>query len=347
MQRKYLVTLLIIAVCLLLTVIPASADEEDVQYGLTAEEIDAYSLPDFEQLSINEDLLYDRRYQQVTQRIDVFDAPNGNYLRSLDEGFNFLTVLQVTGDGWTEINRGEWVRSEALVDTNYVVSHFTGVFLPEQYPEYSIAWMLINAYPSSFPGGEPDESNDLMYRYTLVHIFATVEIDGWRWYQVGSDLWVHQTYVGKALPIERPGEVTTEKWVAIDLYEQTLVVYEGDQPIFATLIATGLPRWPTFEGTFNIYYRRVRHDMSWGTVGDDFYFLEEVPWTMFFDEGRALHGAYWHDGFGYRRSHGCVNMTITDANWLYNWVAEDFESYNSPDIETGPNVHVYSSGIYE
>ena len=344
MQRKHLALLLILSLSLL-TIFPVSADE-DVQYGLTADEIEAYELPDFDQLTVDENLLYDRRYQQVSQRIDVFDAPNGNYLRSLDEGFNFLTVLQVT-DEWTEINRGEWVQSSALTDTNYVVSHFTGVFLEDQYPEYEFAWMLINAYPSSLPGGDPDEANDLVYRYTLVHIFATVEIDGWNWYQIGADLWVHQTYVGKALSIDRPEDVTTEKWVAIDLYEQTLMVYEGDRPIFATLIATGLPRWPTFEGTFNIYYRRTRHTMSWGTVGDDFYYLEEVPWTMFFDEGRALHGAYWHDGFGYRRSHGCVNLTITDANWLYNWVAEDFESLNSPDIEEGPNVHVYSSGVYE
>jgi len=55
--------------------------------------------------------------------------------------------------------------------------------------------------------------------------------------------------------------------------------------------------------------------VSWGTVGEDFYSLEEVPWTMFFDEGRALHGAYWHDSFGYRRSHSCVNLSITDAKW--------------------------------
>ena len=87
--------------------------------------------------------------------------------------------------------------------------------------------------------------------------------------------------------------------------------------------------------------------MSWGTPGDDFYYIEEVPWTMFFDDGRALHGAYWHDSLGYRRSHGCVNMSITDAQWLYNWVAEDFESYTSPDVEDGPAVYVYSSGEYQ
>jgi lipoprotein-anchoring transpeptidase ErfK/SrfK len=140
--------------------------------------------------------------------------------------------------------------------------------------------------------------------------------------------------------------VDTERWVGIDLYEQVLTVYEGQLPIFTTLVSTGLPRWPTYEGTFNIYFRRTRADMSWGTPGDDFYYLQEVPWTMYFDQGRALHGAYWHDGLGYRRSHGCVNMSITDAHWLYRWVAEEFEYLNSPDREVGPAVHVYSSGEY-
>jgi lipoprotein-anchoring transpeptidase ErfK/SrfK len=98
---------------------------------------------------------------------------------------------------------------------------------------------------------------------------------------------------------------------------------------------------------FNIYFRRTRDHMSWGTPGDDFYALEDVPWTMYFDEGRALHGAYWHDGFGFRRSHGCVNLPITDAHWLYRWVADEFEGkLNSADREVGPAVYVYSSGVY-
>ena len=314
--------------------------------GLSEEAISSYEEPQFTSPVVDTSLLHDRRYQQVTGAAPIYDAPNGTLLRTLDAGFNFFTILQVTQDGWTQINTNEWVQSQFLTDTNYVVSEFTGIFLPEEMPEYSIAWMLINAYPSSVPGGNPLESNGLLYRYTRINIYATVELDGWRWYQIGVDKWLHQTSVAKIIPIERPETVTTERWVMIDLYEQVMIAYEGDAPVFATLVSSGLPRWPTFEGTYNIYYRRVRHDMSWGTPGDDFYMLEEVPWTMFFDEGRALHGAYWHNGLGYRRSHGCVNLSITDANWLYEWVAEEFDNFNSPDIEEGPNVYVYSSGEY-
>ncbi|MBC7814681.1 MAG: L,D-transpeptidase, partial [Burkholderiales bacterium] len=76
----------------------------------------------------------------------------------------------------------------------------------------------------------------------------------------------------------------------------------------------------------------------------DFYFLEEVPWTMYFDNDIGLHGTYWHDGFGYRRSHGCVNLSITDANWLFQWAESEFDP-NVPD-DLGAAVYVYSSGDY-
>lgn len=314
--------------------------------GLSATEIEAYTLPEFETLFVDQKLLHDRSYSQITGAMAVYDAPNGNVIRTLDAGFNFMTTINRV-DGWVEINSGEWVRADQAKNTNHVVSEFTGIFLPEEPLEYEVAWMLVNVYPSKVPGGNPVESNRLTPRYTRVTLFASVEVDGWNWYQIGPDKWVQQTQLAKIIPIERPEDVETERWIGIDLYEQVLIAYEDDQPVFATLISSGLPRWPTVEGTFNIYWRRVRDDMTWGTPGDDFYYLEEVPWTMFYDQGRAIHGAYWHDGLGYRRSHGCVNLSITDAHWLYMWVAETLDGKRaSADIEVGPAVHVYSSGVY-
>jgi len=360
-RLRYISTVSFIFLALFTIVIPGFAQEEDSEacntrtctttesaseFGLSEAEINAFALPDYEQLTVNPELLHDRRYMQVTGDMNVYDAPGGNVTRSLDGGFNYMTTINAQND-WVEINPGEWVNGAQLAPANHVVSHFTGIFLPDEFPKHTPAWLLVNLYPSSKPEGDPVESNGLLYRYSLVHIFDEVRgEDGWKWYQIGADKWVHQTHVSRVLPIEQPDEVETDLWVGVDLYEQNLIVYEDGKPIFATLISSGLPRWPTFEGTFNIYYRRTRHDMSWGTPGDDFYYLEEVPWTMFFDEGRALHGAYWHDGLGYRRSHGCVNMSITDANWLYHRVAEDFGKLNSPDVEEGPAVHVYSSGEY-
>jgi hypothetical protein len=75
----------------------------------------------------------------------------------------------------------------------------------------------------------------------------------------------------------------------------------------------------------------------------DFYYLQDVPWNMFFSEDVALHGTYWHDGFGYRHSHGCVNLSLADANWLYGWSADQ----HPDDRSEGLGVYVYSSGTYE
>ena len=55
--------------------------------------------------------------------------------------------------------------------------------------------------------------------------------------------------------------------------------------------------------------------------GSDFYSLEEVPWVMYFDGSRALHGEYWHDALGFKRSHGCVNLAPSDARWLFDWAS--------------------------
>lgn len=316
-------------------------------YGLTASELAEIEEVTLNYLEPNQTLMHDRRYMHVTGTVAVYDAPGGNVIRTIDEGFNYVTALE-DANGWTRINGDEWVQTTNLTDVSWNVSAFTGIVLPEELPSYTIAWALVNMYPSKTPGGTPSEDFDLIYRYTELHIFATEIVDGFRWYQIGPDMWVHQHRVAKILPLtEKPEGVDTEQWISIDLYEQVLIAYENERPVFATLVATGLDRWPTYEGTFRIYYRARREFMSWGTVGDDYYSLEEVPWTMYFDDGRALHGAYWHDGFGYRRSHGCVNMSITDAHWLYQWVAEIMGSHASADIEEGPFVYVHSSGTYE
>lgn len=321
----------------------------EITYGLSESEIILYPEPNVEPLYVDDATLYDRRYQQITttsSTVAIFDAPGGTAVGTLDAGFDFVTSLQTQGD-WTEINSGQWMESQFLGASGAAVSHFSGVLLPDTPLPYPMAWLLVNLYPSATPGTDPDGNQALLPRYTRVNLYSSVEVDGHIWYQIGVGQWVHQFHVAKITTIERPAEVNTDRWISIDLYEQVAIAYEGTTPVFATLVSSGLDRWPTLEGLFNIYFRTTRKNMSGGQAGDDFYFLEEVPYTMFFNEGRALHGAYWHDGFGYRRSHGCVNLSITDAHWLYYWVAEVMGNLTSADKETGPAVYVYSSGQYE
>lgn len=122
-----------------------------------------------------------------------------------------------------------------------------------------------------------------------------------------------------AYPHKRPSEIPKKaKWLRIDLAEQTLVAYEGDTPVFATLVSAGREPHHTQKGVFRIYAKTIHSTMR-GTGWAD-YVAEEVPWVMHFFEGQALHGAYWHDQFGIEKSHGCINLSPADAKWIFEWM---------------------------
>lgn len=304
--------------------------------GLSEAEISEYPEPNVTPLIADDEFLYDRYYRVVTGDFNVFDNPGGNLVDTLGAGFNYVTLSEPSQNGWSRIAPDKWVKDEELSE-DVQISRFAGVLLPSEPLPYTMAWTLRHLRPSYTAGGDEYAENPYLYRYTRVSIYAEVELDGYRWYQIGVNQWVHQFDVAKSLPIEKPDVIETEKWISVDLYEQALIAYEGNTPVFTTLISSGLPQWSTNEGTFNIYARFSRTLMSGAYGQPDFYYLEEVPWTMYFDDDIALHGTYWHDGFGYRHSHGCVNMSITDAHWVYHWT-EDLQD---------TAVHVYSSNEYE
>lgn len=312
--------------------------------GLSASAIEANRWPNVQPLPIDEALLNDRDYRQIEGAFSVHNAPNSPERENFGAGFTFLTVFEQSGD-WARVGENQWVQSDTLSET-ITPSRFAGALLPqdEKLP-YPVAWTLWHLRGSRTPGGPEAADNPFLYRYTRVYIYTTVEVDGYYWYQIGPEQWVHQFKVAKLLPVTRPQAVDTQKWVSVDLYEQVAVAYEGDKPVFATLISSGLEEWPTNEGVFHVYVRFTRTLMSGAYAQPDFYYLQEVPWTMYFDDQIALHGAYWHDGFGFRRSHGCVNLAVTDAHWLFNWAQSEYD-YQAGDL-VGPAVYVYSSGVYD
>lgn len=308
--------------------------------GLMADQFPDDLAPPVELVAAPRELIGDRMYQRLAGPVDILDAPGGVRIRLIDSGFTFVTIQGVVND-YTQINPSEWVLTSALMPI--WPSSFSGVLLAEPL-EYPMAWLLRNTVPSAAPGEDPPEDRLPLMRYARVSIFATTLVDDWRWYQIGLDQWVEETMVAKMLPVARTPEIDTERWVSVDLYEQVVIAYEGSTPVFASLISSGMADWPTNEGLFHVYLRNPRSPMSGANAQPDFYDLEEVPWTMYFDGDIALHGAYWHDGFGFRRSHGCVNMSIADAFWLYQWASPEFDFEIAGD--TGIAVLVYSSGVY-
>lgn len=340
---------LILFILVLATGVPALAedacpDNTTCPPGVSADVIAAYPYPNVIPLEIEESVLYDRAYRSVEGEMQIFDAPNGNLIETTGDGFSYVTIYNTgVAEGWAQIAPDKWVRTDNL--TEVLPSRFAGVLLPDEPLPYTMAWTMRHLRPSETPGGEQSDNNPFLYRYTRVNLYDSVEVDGLLWYQIGENQWVHQFDVAKIEPIERPADVDTEKWVGVDLYEQVAIAYEGDKPVFATLVSSGLKDWGTNEGLFHIYLRYERTPMSGAYQQPDFYYLQDVPWTMYFDDDIALHGTYWHDGFGYRHSHGCVNLSITDSHWLYEWSATEWDFTVSND--TGAAVYVYSSGTYD
>ncbi len=106
------------------------------------------------------------------------------------------------------------------------------------------------------------------------------------------------------------------RWVDVDLTHQMVYAYEGNTIVNSFLVSTGTWQYPTVTGQYHIYVKLRYTDMS-----GPGYYLPNVPYTMYFYEGYALHGTYWHHNFGTPMSHGCVNLSIPDSEWLYNFAS--------------------------
>ncbi|MCB9452876.1 MAG: L,D-transpeptidase [Anaerolineaceae bacterium] len=284
-------------------------------------------------------------WQVGPDAVTKYDAPGGGVTGQIPAGYNFINAIDASVDGWLQIEGGEWISREQANARSAEPSYFTGVEIPEGWTQ-TFAWVLdtTGIYASLEPGGPGvAESGYLTHRYDLVTIFAEAyDSDGWRWYMIGPNQWLKQTFVAKVKPIVRP-EGVSGHWVGVDLYEQTLIAYEDDRPVFATLIASGVKDFATNEGLFTIWAKLPRDAMSGATGAPSAYALQSVPWVMYFDGSISLHGTYWHDLFGYRHSHGCVNLTISDARYIFDWTAAATPNLNGDIISY---VYVYSSGDY-
>jgi len=135
------------------------------------------------------------------------------------------------------------------------------------------------------------------------------------------------------------------KHIYVDLSEQKLYAFEGNEPIFETLVSTG--KWGrTPPGEYRIWVK-IRSTRMAGGSGNDAYNLPNVPYVMFFyndqvskDRGYSLHGAYWHNNFGHEMSHGCVNMRTIDAEVIYNWASPTTKTATTHESKDDPGTPV-------
>lgn len=146
-------------------------------------------------------------------------------------------------------------------------------------------------------------------------------------YETKDGFWIDDRHAGRIDPAKKmPGwGKNGEKWIDVNITKQVLVAYEGTKAVYATLISSGEAGLGDHEttkstkrGIFRIHTKYISITMDSDDVGEEFE-LRDVPYVQYFEEGYALHGAYWHDKFGRPKSHGCVNLSPEDARRLFWW----------------------------
>lgn len=172
----------------------------------------------------------------------------------------------------------------------------------------------------------PKEAVAHRSRYEREALLEETTIKGKRYLRTEGGWFVKKGVAVVSLE-ERPKDVPAEgRWVLIDLSEQTLSVYEGDELVFATLVSTGKEghkgAFRTVKGTFQIQ-SKYRYDTMEGNRFGEEYKVEDVPWAQYFHGGFAVHGTFWHDRFGAVASHGCVNLSAQDAKFVSDFLAPE------------------------
>lgn len=238
---------------------------------------------------------------------------------SQSEGVTFVAIDRETtredGEIFVRDIRGRVLRKSDLVAAP--VQTMRGETLGEGGPDLPLAFVHEPQVPVLQPDGAA--ACGLALKFARFAVEGEEEIDGAAFVKTRHGL-VERAAVRIARAIDRPDRVGPgEQWIHIDLREQTLVAYEGDRPVRATLVSSGKAGYEPPLGLFRVHKKYASKRMQGDDPIDGSYDIDQVPWTMYYWGSFALHGAYWHDGFGHVRSHGCTNLPPVDARWLFRW----------------------------
>ncbi|TAK11744.1 MAG: murein L,D-transpeptidase [Anaerolineae bacterium] len=270
--------------------------------------------------------------------------------RVVEPGFRYFTYIDfadVDGKRYYLIAPGEWVRRDQ-VSPNPAISQFSGLAF-QATPRNPFGWFLWPIQSQRAPGTAGAAQPLNWYaKQEVFQFYERLDLDGLVWYRIGPEEWVESRGTAVVYPnAAAPEGVPSGRWIDVDLDQQTIAVYDNNRLVFATLVSTGVPGWWTRPGLFQIYEKHETTYMTGAFEADrsDFYYLEDVPYTMYFDQARAFHGAYWHDYFGIEQSHGCANLSAADSRWLFDWAQiGDYVYVHDRTGQTPTDPSLYGEG---
>lgn len=280
--------------------------------------------------------------------VPIYSAPGqrGPGTNQFPPGFVYVSYIDRVDSGgiYYLLQNGAWIPGKGARVGE--ISAFQGLVITAT-PRNSFGWPFERIPVKVAPGYNTPETGIVLEPFSIVQIYDTQNVDGADWNLIGPQQWVEARKVAQVIINTTPPDgVTTNRWIEVNLAEQTLSVYDNRQLVFATVIASGLEPFWTRPGVFQIFQKKETETMR-NNDPSDFYYLDNVPWTMYFDGARALHGAYWRTRFGYPQSHGCVNLSVGDAHWLYNWAIEgDWVYVHDPSGLTPTDPNLYPNYAY-
>lgn len=263
--------------------------------------------------------------------VSTYDSPPGVPFRGKTFRHAGLAVIGSFRTGKYSDNRKFVVTLDGrLIGEDKLKPHFPSPFhgIPIT-ADTPFPFAIVRKHDATTYGANPkDHLKKLAFR-EVVPITGKSTLRGQKFFhETKSGEWLHEDEVSVFdSPKEGPKSFDWKKtkWIDVSITYQSLTLYEGEKPVYATLVSTGVdgagdPKTTksTVRGEFRIDYKHVTSTMD-AEDPDSRFELRDVPWVQYFEQGYALHAAYWHDDFGRMRSHGCVNMSPVDARKVFFW----------------------------
>lgn len=212
-----------------------------------------------------------------------------------------------------EVNEDSRLKLAAVLNQDTIVNYLSGIAASINIPAQSRRVTVENDIKETVTDEGKDGSN-LDVSAALSRVLSALVT----YQNLDLDLKPLMVPVKPEVVVTKTYNCNFDKCIEIYLSDQILIAREKGAEAFRTYISSGITRFPTPTGTFNVYSKAESVLMEGGT-GYDYYYLPNVPWVLWFYDGYSIHGTYWHSNFGTPMSHGCVNASISDAAWLYNW----------------------------
>ncbi len=266
----------------------------------------------------------------------VRDAPSfsGKKIKSVKQDVILDLAEQVYGGEDGDYNR-HWYR---LRDQGYVYSGWVQIVNTTKNPvvtEIPVAGVLGEItvpYADSTYGVNIGPSPGPRLYFATTHWITAVVVDksdGSVWYKAYDaatkvhyytrPVWMHIFTPEELAPLS-PQVPPGEKHIEIYIDRQLLLAFEWDVFVYAARVATGRKNYESPIGWFHTFHKRPTYHMFGGADEFSVFDLPGVPWNSYITEnGVALHGTYWHNDFGTPHSHGCINMAVQDAKWIFRW----------------------------